>query len=82
MLLVSRVVNSTQQINLETIWNANLMQQGNFISVFLARLKIKNIKNYNFACRFVWVWDLVADIEGGTEAEGVCEYGVEENIWT
>ena len=30
----------------------------------------------------VWVWNLVADIEGGKEAEGVCEYGVEENIWT
>ena len=25
---------------------------------------------------------LVADIEGGKEAEGVWEYGVEENIWT
>jgi len=25
---------------------------------------------------------LVADIEGGKEAEGVGEYGVEENIWT
>ena len=34
------------------------------------------------ACCFVWVWNLVADIEGGKEAEGVWEYGVEENIWT
>jgi len=25
---------------------------------------------------------LVADIEGGKEAEGVSEHGVEENIWT
>jgi len=25
---------------------------------------------------------LVADIEGGKEAEDVWEYGVEENIWT
>ena len=25
---------------------------------------------------------LVADIEGGKEAEGVWEHGVEENIWT
>jgi len=25
---------------------------------------------------------LYADIEGGKEAEGVSEYGVEENIWT
>jgi len=25
---------------------------------------------------------LVADMEGGKEAEGVWEHGVEENIWT
>jgi len=25
---------------------------------------------------------LVADIAGGKKAEGVSEYGVEENIWT
>jgi len=25
---------------------------------------------------------LVVDIAGGKEAEGVSEYGVEENIWT
>ena len=31
---------------------------------------------------FIWVWNLVADIEGGKEAEGIWEYGVEENIWT
>ena len=31
---------------------------------------------------FVWVWNFVADIEGGKEAEGVTEYGVEDNIWT
>ena len=36
----------------------------------------------HFAGRFVWVWNLVADIKGGNEAEGVWEYGVEENIWT
>jgi hypothetical protein len=24
------------------------------------------VKNYNFACCFVWVWNLVAHIEGGT----------------
>jgi hypothetical protein len=28
------------------------------------------------------VWNFVADIEGGKEAEGVWEHGVEENIWT
>ena len=35
-----------------------------------------------FACCFVWVWNLVVEIEGGKEAEGVWEHSVEENIWT
>jgi len=26
---------------------------------------------YNFDCCFVWVWNLVVDIAGGKEAEGV-----------
>jgi hypothetical protein len=29
--------------------------------------------NYNFAHGFVWMWNLVADIEGGTQAEGFRE---------
>ena len=36
----------------------------------------------NFACCFLWVWNLVVDTAGGKEAEGVWEQGVEENIWT
>jgi hypothetical protein len=48
----------------------------------------KNVKitiyntTYNFACDFVWVWNLVFDIKGGTYTEGVVEQGAEENIWT
>ena len=38
--------------------------------------------DFNFACCFVWVWNLVADIEGGKEAGGVWEHDDEENIWT
>jgi hypothetical protein len=37
-------------------------------------------QNYNFACGFVWVRNLVAAIKGGTETEGVWEHGA-ENIW-
>ena len=33
-------------------------------------------------CCFVRVWNLVVDIAGRNEAEGVWEHGVEENIWT
>jgi hypothetical protein len=38
-----------------------------------SRLLSKNlkIKIYNFTRGFVWVCNLVADIEGGTQAEGV-----------
>ena len=41
------------------------------------------MQNYNFACYFyfVWVWNLVAHMEGAMEAEGVWEQGAEENIW-
>ena len=46
------------------------------------RFKDQDIQNYNLARCFVWVWNLVADIAGGKEAEGVREQGVEENIWT
>ena len=35
----------------------------------------------NIGCS-LWVWNLVADIAGGKEAEGIGEQGVEENIWT
>jgi len=33
-------------------------------------------------CVFFVVFNLVVDTAGGKEAEGVCEHGVEENIWT
>ena len=46
------------------------------------KFKDQDIQNYNLAWCFVWVWNLVADIAGGKEAEGVWEQGVEENIWT
>jgi hypothetical protein len=30
----------------------------------------------------VWVWNLVSDIKGETQTEGVWEQGAEEDIWT
>ena len=57
-------------------WNfPYTVNDGNFINVYV-------VTHYNFAFCFVWVWNLVADIAGGKEAEGVWEHGVEENIWT
>ena len=46
------------------------------------QLKQQDIQNYNVACCFVWVWNLVDDTAGGKEAECVWEHGVKENIWT
>jgi hypothetical protein len=36
------------------------------------------MQNYNFACGFVWVRNLVSNIKGGS----VWGHGAEENIWT
>ena len=41
--------------------------------VAIQKLKDQDIQNYNFARGFVWVWNLVADIEVGMQAEGVWE---------
>jgi hypothetical protein len=45
-------------------------------------LPCKIIQDYNFTCTFVWVWNLVSDIEGGTQTEGVWEQDAEEYIRT
>jgi len=38
--------------------------------VAIQKFKDQDIYNYNFAC-FVWVCNMVADIAGGKESEGV-----------
>jgi hypothetical protein len=47
----------------------------------------KNVKNrihetIIFACGFVWLWNLVSDIKGGTQTGRVWEQGAEEDILT
>jgi hypothetical protein len=62
-----------------TVTNQNLIQEeikrrlssGNacyhsVLSLLSPSLLSKNIKDYNFACGFVWVQNLVSDIKGGT----------------
>jgi len=39
--------------------------------VAIQKFKDQDIQNYKIACCFVWVWNLVVDIAGGKEAEGV-----------
>jgi hypothetical protein len=39
--------------------------------VAIQKFKDQDIQNYNFACCFVWVSNLIVDIAGGKEAEGV-----------
>ena len=53
-----------------------LLSFGAESSVFefaIKKFKDEDIRNYNSACCFIWVWNLVVDIEGGTQAEGVRE---------
>jgi hypothetical protein len=40
------------------------------------------MQNYRFASGSVWVWNLVSDLKGGTQTEGVWEQGAEKIIWT
>ena len=42
----------------------------------------KNTGFWKAVTLLVRVWNLVVDIAGRKEAEGVWEHGVEENIWT
>jgi len=42
---------------------------------------IYNIQIYNFACCFIWVWNLVSQINSKPLAEGIWEQGSEEYVW-
>jgi len=64
------------------IWNILINNCITVLQVAIQKFKDQDIQNYNFSCCFVWVWNLVVDIAGGKEAEGVWENGVDENIWT
>ena len=58
--------------SVQNLWSSRLLSKN---------LKIKIYRTLILPVVFVWVWNLVADIAGGKEAEGVWEHGVEENIW-
>jgi predicted double-glycine peptidase len=42
------------------------------------------MQDYNFVCGSVWVWNLVTNMKGETQTEGVWERGAEEytSTWT
>jgi hypothetical protein len=40
------------------------------------------MQDYNVACGSLWVGNLISDIKGGTQTEGVWEHSAEEDIWT
>ena len=42
-----------------------------YIMYITYKTKIEDIQNYNFASCFVWALNLVVEIVGGKEAEGV-----------
>ena len=50
------------------------------VTIWTLVRKSTNVQKYNLACCFVWVWNLVAYIEGGTWTEGFREQGAERDI--
>ena len=60
--------------------NAYYYSVQNLLSSSLLSKNI-NIKIYRTIILPVFLWKVVSYIEGGTQAEGVREYGAEENIW-
>jgi hypothetical protein len=48
----------------------------------MANLPLLFNQYHNFACIFVWVWNLLPNIKGKKQTEVVWEQGAEENIWT
>ena len=63
-------------------WLKVLLHWIDIASVLVCRHKGTSRFKFLELVKAVWVWNLVADIAGGKEAEGVWEHGVEENIWT
>jgi len=52
--------------SVQNLLSSSLLPQNLKIKIYRTKGKITN-----FAFCFVWVWNLVAHTEGGTEAEGV-----------
>jgi hypothetical protein len=44
--------------------------------------RIRIYIDHNFAYCSVWVWNLVSDINGEAQTEGVWEQRAEDTIWT
>jgi len=64
---------SPLQLKSFTILDNHYKLPSSYFRIALIFVSPITIQNYNFARGFVWVWNLVADIEGGTQAEGVWE---------
>jgi len=62
-------------------FNININFNTNIFYIYYKVYNILKLLSSALGC-FVWVWNLVVDIAGRKEAEGVWEHGVEENIWT
>ena len=42
---------------------------------------IYEYKDQNISSCFVWVWNLVSNIKGRTQTDGVWKQGTDEGIW-
>jgi hypothetical protein len=67
-------------LNWSNAWY-NAVQNILFSCLLSENVKLEYTKLY-FACGFVWVWNLVSDIEEGTWAGGIWKQDAEKNIWT
>jgi hypothetical protein len=77
-----------------TVTNQNLIQEEikkrlnsgsaccHSVQNLLSAIEKRKRLEYNFDCGSVWVWNLVSEIKGGTQTEGVWQQGAEEDIWT
>jgi hypothetical protein len=59
-----------------------MLQQVVFVFSSTVKKQKLEYENYNFACGYIWMGNLVSDNKGGTCTEDVREQGAEENIWT
>jgi hypothetical protein len=59
-----------------------MLAEPSVFSSAVEKHKNQNKQDHNFAHGSVWVWNLVSDIKGGAQTEGVWEQGAQDDIWT
>jgi hypothetical protein len=58
---------------------ANIQPLAFVLPSAVLKSNICNSENCRFSCDFVWMWNLLTDINGGTQTEGKWEKSAGEN---